>query len=72
MEQDSFLKDGRHSPSQCHYLQGQAQNPEQVGEQGVCGGMAALSKFTSICGTSHRWGKVQLYPIPKLPVVYQQ
>ena len=27
----------------------QTQNPEQVGEQGVCGGMAALSKLTNIC-----------------------
>ena len=33
-----------------HHLQGLTQNPEQVGEQEVCGGVAALSQPTSICG----------------------
>ena len=42
-----------------------------VGKQGVCSGMTALSKPTSICGTSHRWGEVQSYPTQKLPVAHQ-
>ena len=42
------------------------------GEQSVCGGMAALFKLTSICGMSHRQGRVQLYPTQKLPVAHQQ
>ena len=57
---------GRHGPCLCHHLQGQAQNSLQMGEQGVCGGMATLPKPTSICGMSHRWGRVQLYPAQKL------
>ena len=48
----------------------QAQNSEQMGEQGVQGGMAALSEPTSVCIMSHR-GKAQLYPAPKLPVSHQ-
>ena len=32
------------------YPQGPTQNPEQVGEQGVYGGVAALPKPTSVCG----------------------
>ena len=55
-QQGSVLEDGRHGPCLCHYLQGQVQNSEQMGEQGVCSGMAALPEPTSICGTSHRWG----------------
>ena len=52
----------------CYGLQGQAQNSEQMGEQGVCGGMAALPEPTSVCGTSHRWGRVQPHPTQKPPV----
>ena len=48
MQQGSALEDGRHGP--CHHLQGQAQNSEQMGEQGVCGGVASLPEPTSICG----------------------
>ena len=43
-----------------------------MGEQGVCGGTAVLPKPTSICGTAHRWGRVQPYPTQKLPVAHQQ
>ena len=68
MQQGSVLEDGKHSP--CH-LQRQAQDSEQMGEQGVCDGMVALSKPTSICSTSHRRG-VKLYPAEKIPVANQQ
>ena len=34
--------------------------------------MAALPEPTSICDTSHRWGRVQCYPVQKLPVAHQQ
>ena len=54
-----------------HCLQGLTQNPGKVGEQGVCSGVAVLSKLTSICGTSHRQGRTQLYPTLKFPVTYQ-
>ena len=43
-----------------------------MGEQGVCGGTAALPKPTGICGTSHRQGKALPYPAQKLPVAHQQ
>ena len=41
-----------------------------MGEQGVCGGVVALSKLTSICGMSHRWERMQPYPTLKLPVAH--
>ena len=71
MEQGSVLEDGRHGPGPCHHRQGLTQNPEQVGKQIVCGEVAVLSKPTSICGTSHRPGKVQPYPTLKLSVAHQ-
>ena len=37
-----------------------------MGEQGVCGGTAALSKLTSICGTSHRWGRAAAIPYTEI------
>ena len=43
-----------------------------MGIQGVCGGTAALSKPTSICGTSNIQGGVHSYPTQKLSVVHQQ
>ena len=54
MEQDSVLQDGRHGPGLYRHLQGPTQNPEQVREQGVCHGVAAISILTSIFGMSHR------------------
>ena len=71
MQQGSILEDGRHGPCPCHCLQGQAQNSGQMGQQGVCGGMAALPKPTSICGMSHRQWNVQPYPAQKLPVAHE-
>ena len=71
LQQGSVLEDGGHSPYPCHCLQGQAQNSEQMGEQGVCGGMAVLPKPASACGTSHRWGRAQTHHAQKLPVAHQ-
>ena len=42
MQQGSVIEDGVHSPCLGHFLQGQAQNLGQMGEQGVCGGTTAL------------------------------
>ena len=55
----------------CHHLQGPTQNPEQVGEQGVCGGVAALSKPTSVCGMSPRWEGHAAIPYIKISVTHQ-
>ena len=41
-------------------------------ENRECGGMAALPKSISVCGMSHRLGRVQAYPAQKLPVAHQQ
>ena len=71
MQQGSVLEDGRHGPCLCKHLQGKAQNSEQMGEQGVCGGMAALPEPTSICGMSNRQRRVQPYPAQELPVAHQ-
>ena len=54
MQQESVFEEGGHGPCPCHCLQGQAQNSEEMGEQGVCGGRALLPKPTSVCGISHR------------------
>ena len=41
-----------------------------MGEQGVCGGAAVLSKLTSIHGMPNRWQRAQPYPSSKflLPI----
>ena len=52
------------------HLQGQAQNSEQMGDQGVCCGTAALPKPTSVCGMSHRWGRAQVQATQKLPAAH--
>ena len=44
---------------------------EQMGEQRVCGGTATLPEPTSVCCTSHRWGRIQLHPTQELPVAHQ-
>ena len=68
----SVFEDGGLGPFLCHHFQGQTQNSEQVGEQGVCGGMAALPKPTIVYGMSHRQGRIQPHPKHKLPVAHQQ
>ena len=70
MHQGSVFEDEGHGPCPCHHLQGQPQTSEQIGEQGVCGGMATLPKPTSVWGMSHRWGRVQPYHAQKLPVAH--
>ena len=67
MQQGSVLEHGRHGPCpSCQHLHRQAQNSDQMGEQGVCSGMATLHKPISICGMSHRWGEGTAVPCTEI------